>query len=62
MPETKKTVRVFRKQLWIKDLQMVGVYNATMQSLTWPDKMDGQVVPEELAYLFLLEWTEKVEV
>ena len=59
--EEKKKVKVFRKQLWIADLQRVGKYNETMQSLTWPDKMDGQVVPEELEYLFMAEWTEEVE-
>ena len=53
--------KVFRKQLWIADLQRIGKYNETMQSLTWPDKMDGQVVPEELEYLFMAEWTEEVE-
>ena len=61
MTEEKKKVKVFRKKLWEEALKRCDAPDDFMKSLTWPDKMDGQVVPEELEYLFMAEWTEEVE-
>lgn len=61
MPETKKKVKVFRKKLWEEDLKRCDALDDFMQSLTWPDKMDGKVVPKEDEYLYLSTWLEEVE-